>query len=166
LPLPFVPAISSGNGRAIYKPNFRYTTSGSGTNIRTGVNPASGVNVAGVAFPAEGALTTEARCIQLLDFYYGCTTTNIQGTANVPLPCEYTLSTAGGQEQTVSYTPDGLGVANMQRAAITLPPTKRIQFTVALTNEAVNILDNLFPALLDSVAVAGVTGLVDNVRYI
>jgi hypothetical protein len=84
-------------GGANYGEPFRYSTLG-GTIAGTAysaIEPLTRPNVALLIFSAAGALTPSKKCAKLQSFGYGCTTTHVQPTANLPLRCFVTVDSIG-----------------------------------------------------------------------
>lgn len=122
-----------------------------------GIDPKSGKNVALLQIPASGSFSTTARCFELFDFYVGCTTANLEGAVNVPLPCTVTLKAYNAKNQLVDtkevkFTPNGLLKSTMDRFVVELKPAKTVRVDVAILN-------------LGSIGSAATAALFDNVSY-
>lgn len=122
-----------------------------------GIDPESGKNIALLQLPASGSFSTTARCFELSDFYVGCTTANLEGVVNVPLPCTVTLKAYNAKNQLVDtkeakFTPNGLLKSTMDRFVVKLKPAKTVTVDVA-------ILD------LKSIGSGATAALFDDVSY-
>ena len=112
--------------------------------------------------PAQGSLATSGRCFDLKQLYFGCTAANVQSSANVPLPCNITLTAYGGGnrqvgQQNFTFTPSNPLVSNMQVANVRLPPAD-----VILVQAAISVLN--LPLPLPTNALTG--AVFDNVTYV
>ena len=122
-----------------------------------GIDPQSGKNVALLQMPASGSFSTTARCFKLSDLYVGCTTANLEGAVNIPLPCTVTLRAYNAENklvdtQKVEFTPNSQPKSTMDRFVVELKPAKTVTVDVAILN-------------LGSIGSAATAALFDNVSY-
>jgi hypothetical protein len=118
-----------------------------------GIDPQSGENVALLQMPASGSFSTTGRCFELYDFYVGCTTANIQGAVNKPLPCTVTLNAYNAENELVDtkmvkFTPNGLPKSTMDRFVVELKPAKTVQVDVAILNPNLERIGSVATAAL------------------
>ncbi|KAF2824814.1 hypothetical protein CC86DRAFT_456812 [Ophiobolus disseminans] len=159
-------------GGLLYDSGWLYVTTGgqTGGQAFVGIKPKSGMNVALKVRPSSGTFRSPKRCTQVTEFYYGCTVTGVQSTANVPAPCVLTIQTLDPvtdnviQTQQVSYNPVISGTlapisifADMSQATITLNPAAKYRLTAVVTNK-LNVVLSFLPAFL----VPLVTGILGN----
>lgn len=78
-----------------------------GSQIYTGIKPASGRNIALVFTLAKGTFGVPEKCVKLHELHFTCTTVDIQSIANVPLGC--TLEVEAFGRSVVGQPPPSLG---------------------------------------------------------
>lgn len=87
--------------------------------------------------PAAGSFATTGRCVRLKELYFGCTTANVQGAANLPVSCLPTLTSFDGKgkqngEQKETYKPNNPTFADLMKLDIELPPARVVQINATI----------------------------------
>jgi hypothetical protein len=106
--------------------------------------------VALVFSPAIGNVTTSPKfsCVEVERMFSGCTTTNAQSTANIPLRCRIKVDAFGPDgksigSQVFTYEPNHPVFADMGDFTINLPAAKTIEFEVSVLDTPGSLLDRV-----------------------
>lgn len=145
----------NSNGGINYN-NFKYVTVNGTLPQLTGVLPQSGRNVALLLMPAVGSFAASDRCFVLEQFHFGCTTTNVEPAANVPLQCRLSVTAYGADNgvvgsQEFTFTPNGLLRSTMDPANVSLPPAQLVLVEATILNLPPNLGSALTAVLFDDV---------------
>lgn len=149
------PNINSDGGIAYNKFGLVSPQGGTVQQV-TGNRPVSPPNAAILVNPAQGSFATTGHCVKLQEFYFGCSTTNLQSAVNVPLSCRVQLTAYNGQTivvgtQSFTSTPTNPLVSDLTRAVVKLPPAKVIFVNATILNLPGNLGTAVTAALFDNV---------------